>query len=88
MIPLHRLHAMLREHDWYFEFSDDHAVWTRGMADRAALARALSVLPEDEYVELIMQYGPKDPALLNIVEDTISETARCAGFRRQNEGEL
>jgi hypothetical protein len=28
---------MLRNHDWYFEYSDDHKVWQRGTAQRAAI---------------------------------------------------
>jgi hypothetical protein len=28
---------MLRNHDWYFEYSDDHKVWQRGATQRAAI---------------------------------------------------
>jgi|TARA_R100000084_G_scaffold89732_2_gene43810 hypothetical protein len=27
----------LRSHDWFFDFSDDHSVWTRGRDERSAL---------------------------------------------------
>ena len=27
----------LRFHDWFFDFSDDHSVWTRGRDEKASL---------------------------------------------------
>ena len=27
----------LQSHDWFFDFSDDHSVWTRGRGERKSL---------------------------------------------------
>ena len=32
-----KLIELLRNHDWYFEYSDDHKVWQRGVTQRAAI---------------------------------------------------
>ena len=37
---LNEYEALLRKHDWYFEYSDDHGVWSRG---RAQVSRINSV---------------------------------------------
>lgn len=31
---LSRLKRMLATHDWYFDYSDDHSVWQRGVNER------------------------------------------------------
>jgi hypothetical protein len=36
----------LEAHDWYFDYSDDHSVWKRGVAARDALVAASKESPE------------------------------------------
>jgi len=42
---------MLRNHDWYFEYSDDHKVWQRGVTQRAAINAEAERLGQPELVE-------------------------------------
>ena len=32
---------MLENHDWYYEYSDDHSQWTKGRQQRAAIMMAI-----------------------------------------------
>lgn len=70
-MTLTELRQLLTDHDWYFEFSDDHAAWAKGQTERALLAQALAEYPEPEYVALVAEYAPKDPTLRDITEDTL-----------------
>ena len=38
----------LRFHDWFFDFSDDHSVWTRGRDEKASLVATGKQLVESE----------------------------------------
>ena len=42
---------MLRNHDWYFEYSDDHQVWQNGVMERAAINAEAARLGRPELVE-------------------------------------
>ena len=42
---------MLRNHDWYFEYSDDHKVWQNGVTQRAAINAEAERLGRPELVE-------------------------------------
>ena len=42
---------MLRNHDWYFEYSDDHKVWQNGVIERAAINAEAERLGRLELVE-------------------------------------
>ena len=42
---------MLRNHDWYFEYSDDHKVWKSGVIERAAINAEAERLGRPELVE-------------------------------------
>jgi hypothetical protein len=46
-----KLIELLRNHDWYFEYSDDHKVWQRGTAQRAAINAEAERLGRPELVE-------------------------------------
>ena len=46
-----KLIELLRNHDWYFEYSDDHKVWQRGVAQRAAINAEAKRLGRPELVE-------------------------------------
>jgi hypothetical protein len=44
--------------DWYFEYSDDHRVWARGMSSKVALTAMQKAL--DPNFEVWNQHCPKD----------------------------
>jgi hypothetical protein len=50
--------AALKRHDWFYEYSDDHKVWTRGREQARALNAARQ--EHDKGYEIWNQYAPKD----------------------------
>ena len=58
------LDRLLQFHDWQYEFSDDHRVWQRGVAERDAINQEQKRLinnglaTEKEVQELIQKYAP------------------------------
>ena len=46
-----KLIEMLRNHDWYFEYSDDHKVWQNGGMERAEINAEAERLGRTELVE-------------------------------------
>ena len=48
---MENLIKLLRNHDWYFEYSDDHKVWQRGVVQRAAINAEAERLGRPELVE-------------------------------------
>lgn len=48
----------LKAHDWYYEYSDDHSVWTRGRASKVAL-NAMQLVYDKAYA-IWNQHCPKD----------------------------
>ena len=63
--PLVVLEKLLKSHDWYFDYSDDHSVWKKGMAQRDAInqeqKRLISngLATVEEVQELTQKYTPK-----------------------------
>ena len=63
--PLAILEKLLQAHDWTYEFSDDHSVWKKGMAERSAINMEQKRLVNDglatveEVQELTQKYAPK-----------------------------
>jgi len=59
------LEKLLKSHDWYFDYSDDHSVWKKGMAQRDAInqeqKRLISngLATVEEVQELTQKYAPK-----------------------------
>lgn len=59
------LDRLLCWHDWFYDYSDDHSVWQRGMAERnninqeqqRLLTSGLSTI--EEILELTHKYAPK-----------------------------
>lgn len=49
---------MLKSHDWFYDYSDDHSVWVRGKAQRGAILEAKKELDPD-YI-IWNQYCPAD----------------------------
>jgi len=41
-------HQLLKSHDWFFDFSDDHSVWQRGLAERERLRSIALTLGEHD----------------------------------------
>ena len=62
LINLDRLLAI---HDWYYNYSDDYTVWTRGQIERGAIdAEQRRLISEglataEELVALTARYRPK-----------------------------
>ena len=55
---------MLKSHDWFYDYSDDHSVWVRGKAQRGAILEARKILDPD-YI-IWNQHCPKDYVRPNI----------------------
>jgi len=59
------LDRLLQFHDWQYEFSDDHRVWKRGVAERDSInqeqKRLISngLATVEEVLELTQKYAPK-----------------------------
>lgn len=45
-----QFHKLCGEHDWTYEFSDDHRSWARGVAQREQLLTAMRQHPELEKI--------------------------------------
>jgi hypothetical protein len=60
------LDRLLAHHDWYYDYCDDHSVWTRGVSQRDAInAEQRRLISEglataDELIVLADKYRPKD----------------------------
>ena len=60
-----KLERLLQFHDWYYNYSDDHSVWQRGMSERdkinqeqrRLLTSGLATI--EEILELTHKYAPK-----------------------------
>ena len=37
---------LLKAHDWYYMYSDDHSVWRRGQNERDVIMNAMRANPE------------------------------------------
>ena len=59
------LNRLLAHHDWYYNYSDDYTVWTRGVSERDAInAEQRRLISEglataEELVALTARYRPK-----------------------------
>ena len=59
------LDRLLQFHDWTYEFSDDHRVWKRGVAERDNINQEQKRLVDsklatvEEVQELTNKYAPK-----------------------------
>ena len=60
------LDRLLSFHDWYYDYSDDHSVWSRGQRERVAiLTEQRRVIDAgfttvEEVAELTAKYRPKN----------------------------
>lgn len=69
MTELKDFYRMLGYHDWYYEYSDDHRVWTKGRDAKDTLERIAKESPEhkklyEEFAKYIFSGGekPEQPA--------------------------
>lgn len=71
--------ALFKEHDWYFDWSDDHRVWTEGHNQRRKIVILLTSLPQPERNELLKEV-PKDclDRLLYQIEKELKEAFESA----------
>ena len=59
------LDRLLAFHDWYYEYSDDHSAWNRGVRERDAINAeqkrllALGLATAEEVIALTDKYRPK-----------------------------
>lgn len=53
-----RLEIALKEHDWWFDYSDDHRVWTNGMHQRSEIQHLMELVGNPEAKELYDKYSP------------------------------
>lgn len=56
---LEEIETALRTHDWFYDYSDDHSVWTKGNDQRKRIADALRTLPIEQARELWDRWAPK-----------------------------
>jgi hypothetical protein len=52
------LEELLKSHDWYFEYSDDHKVWRRGKNQLNAIRRKVKDVGS-KGLEMYNKYKPK-----------------------------
>jgi len=53
---LNQFWRMLRNHDWTFDYSDDHSIWRRGTAELSAIREVVEAGGE-EYKKLFDEYS-------------------------------
>lgn len=59
------LAGLLADHDWQYQYADDHSVWQRGQREHDAIGKEQQRLihevkvPIEEILELTHQYSPK-----------------------------
>lgn len=60
---LAKLEALLKSHDWYYEYSDDHYYWSRGWKQRQEISEVMKQLRvaglDKEAKELYNKYAPE-----------------------------
>lgn len=53
-MKLSAFYRLLEKHDWYFEFSDDHRVWTDGQSELESIERYAKT--SDKHMKLYEDY--------------------------------
>lgn len=64
MTSLSSFYDTLRYHDWYYEYSDDHRVWSKGRDDYAKIQQIAKESPEhkalfEDYSNYVFREGEK-----------------------------
>lgn len=55
---LEKLELALKEHDWWFDYSDDFRVWSNGMHERSEIQRLMGIVGNPQAKELYDKYSP------------------------------
>ena len=59
---MRELNDLLRKHDWFYSFSDDHSVWVRGETERKAIQEKVESIGVDAEALAkayqVVQFGP------------------------------
>jgi hypothetical protein len=50
MVNLKDFYQMLKQHDWYYEYSDDYGVYMRGKANRNKLKKMAAQSPAHQHL--------------------------------------
>ena len=67
-----RLEELLKDHDWYFIYSDDHRVFKRGWGERDEIISLVKSLG-DKGKEIYNQYAPKGNKIVTESESLSDE---------------
>ena len=59
MDMLEKITKLMRNHDWYFEYSDDQKVWKRGWREKYEIMDLLKKIPLNE-LEIYIKLIPND----------------------------
>lgn len=59
-----KLEELCYRHDWYYDYSDDHRVWSRGSAKRKEIQSWIKKCynlgaHEEEVKEIVSKYAPE-----------------------------
>ncbi len=70
--PEENYRKLLKSHDWYYDFSDDHSVWKRGSSERSTLSGLRRQLDPDstiwnEYAPDMFKAKPPEPKNIPIL---------------------
>ena len=55
MTDLELFESLLKKHDWYFQFTDHHATWQRGMAEQREIQAMKKKLEESGVAPSVIQ---------------------------------
>ena len=69
---LSRLKRMIAKHDWYFDYSDDHSVWQRGVNERRDIVAGAKALGRPEIFHEAFE-AMKDSRLTEYLEGLESD---------------
>lgn len=58
MNPFDRYVQLLKTHDWYYDYTDDHSVWQRGNRERAEITQMYKALGSEVAKETWNKYAP------------------------------
>jgi hypothetical protein len=63
METIQRLEELMKSHDWFYDYSDDHRIWERGRTQRAEIYSTADALRSmgysSEVDRLFEEYVPK-----------------------------
>lgn len=54
------LRALLKAHDWYYEYADDHRHWTKGQDERQAIIKIIRDIPMKDAHDLVGEFCPAE----------------------------